>query len=164
VVARSNTVPSTGPIHGVQPTPNAAPNANALTEFPRQSMRGIFNCHDRSKKDGRITPSIKRPKTITSAPPMRSSHKRHGTSALPKNPARTPNVIKTTLKPATNESPVNITLRFASRFAPFFSSSSGIPLKNAKYPGTNGSVHGARNVSKPAINAGIMSENSTVIY
>src|SRR3990167_3970801 len=58
-----------------------------------------------------------------------------------------PSTIKTRLNPIINATPFQKILpRFRSR------SSAPVPLINAKYPGTNGSVHGAKNVRSPAKN------------
>ena len=166
VVEASNRIePRIGPTHGVHPKANAEPRIKEFVGFPFLNNEGALNCFSLIKKGIFSTFNIKSPKIITKIPPILESHNLYGTRNLaPTKPTRVPIIIKTALKPIIKNKPFkNIFQRAFFDFSGSFKSSRDAPLINPKYPGTSGSVQGARNVRMPAINAGMIRENSIVI-
>jgi hypothetical protein len=113
---------------------------------------------DRKVGVGKIS-NIKNPKNITSIPPILLNHTFPSINKPPSAPANKPRSIKTKLKPSTKNNPFIKTfdLLLSILFPLIFLMDE--PLINVKYAGTKGKVHGARKVSSPAINDGIMSSN-----
>lgn len=153
VAATSNIDAKIGPIHGTQPNANDAPNRkddsgdpflNAPTSLCVFCNSGILR-----------TSSMNNPNTITKIPPTFVRMNLYSAKTfVPKNAAATPMTTNTTVNPRTYRNPFHITLRRrALLFFADFRSAGSTPLINAKYAGTSGNVHGAKNIRKPAINA-----------
>ncbi len=148
VEATYNIVPSIGPIQGLQPRANKAPIKNELCGWPKLSQRGRRICRSPERNGMLNTPSIVSPKRIIRAPAARPSVSRHGPKSPPKLAAKSPSNINTTENPITNAMAfINIRLLL------FPIDPWGTPAINAKYPGTMGRVHGAKNIKTPATNA-----------
>jgi len=157
--------PKIGPTHGVQPKANVAPKMRELVGLPGFNAFILPIFFSTFKNGSRRAPIMKNPKSITKMPPIRESQILYWARAEPPRPKRLPSSMKIRLKPITNKSPFKkIFLRADFDFSGSCKSCTETPLMNPKYPGTKGSVQGARKVRIPAINAGMISENSIVIF
>lgn len=165
VVASVRMDPRIGPTHGVQPKANVAPKIVELSGLPGFNAFIFPILFSTFRNGSRRTPIMKSPKNITKIPPIRESQIRYWTRAEPTSPKRLPSSIKIKLNPIINKRPLkNIFCRADFNFSGSCKSCAETPLINPKYPGTRGSVQGARKVRMPAINAGIMRDNSIIIF
>ncbi len=88
-------------------------------------------------------PNEQKPKMMTMAPPHTEKYERILPKRLPIPPASVPNSMKTKEKPTTKSTLfISILFLLCEKFERY-------PM----YAGTSGSVHGARNVKKPATRA-----------
>src|SRR3989344_6160681 len=101
--------------------------------------------------------SKKNPNKITNTPPSVINKSLYWKNNEPPSPNNVPNAIKTALNPITYKTPFRkIFERAFFAFSGCCKSESDEPEIKLKYPGTRGSVHGAKNVMIPAIKAEII--------
>lgn len=131
VDAKSKIDPKIGPTHGVQPMAKDPPKIKEVMDLPRLLCKaaGIFNLFSEDKNGILNNPINDSPKVITNTPPIRVSHILDEAKAVPNKPDNVPNIMKTTLKPKTKNTPLRkIFLLALFAFLGSWRSSADIPL------------------------------------
>ena len=150
--------PSTGPMHGVQPTATSAPRARVrVPPIGEGAVPTRFGTRSRTGPN-RPVMSSPRPMTMTPAS-WRTIGSRN--RVIPMRPTETPSRTNTALKPSTNRpawastgrEPMPVSATAAAPDGSVDGVVAAAPARIAMYTGTRASTHGVRNETTPAANA-----------
>ena len=132
-------------MHGVHPSANTPPNTNELKVVPGLMPLGTGKLHENWNIGNLNIPVIIRPNRKITAPPPLNKICLHGAKLIPSAANTLPNKMKIAVNPKIKNTAFSTSRRRDT------------PPTNPKYPGTNGKVHGAKNINIPATKAGIAS-------
>src|SRR6266511_289238 len=144
--ANVETAPSTGPMHGVQPTANAIPRGSAPTEPGRTRARSGRPSQESQGIRARTSYRTRKiPNARTNAPATRRP-------AGDRNHARAALAVKPNTRVNTSENP-RMNRRMGTTGRRARSAVERSPVTNDRYPGTRGSTQGEAKETTPAAKA-----------